>query len=177
MTDESFTSTVGPDGRRYRLEDLVAILMRALKRHADSYCGSSIDRVVLGHPVAFAGAEGPGFARRQALAERRLRSAAEAAGFRDISLVDESTAALEGEEATSGNLMAVDFGGGTFDVSIMTVTPTSWPVVASEGAAIGGEGFDSLLFDAKLSQPLGWSTLTDLGWVGKGSWSRYRCGR
>lgn len=56
---------------------------------------------------------------------------------------------------TDGNLMSVDFGGGTFDVSVMEVTPSAWPVVASEGAAISGERFDALLFDAKLAEPLG----------------------
>lgn len=155
LTDESFTHTVGPDGTRHTLEDLVAILLRALKRQADHYCGTSVDRLVLGHPVVFAGAEGPGFARRQALAEKRLQQAAYRAGFHEVALVDESSAALQGEEMTRGNLMAVDFGGGTFDVSIMEVTPSSWPVVASQGAAIGGERFDAMLFDAKLSGPLG----------------------
>ena len=94
-------------------------------------------------------------AQRQALAEDRLRRAAQKAGFREVTLVDESSAALQGEPMTKGNLMSVDFGGGTFDVSVMEVTPTAWPVVASEGAAIGGERFDALLFDATLADPLG----------------------
>ena len=167
LTDETFTSTKGPDGRRYGLDDLVAILLRGLKRHADRHCGGSVDRLVLGHPVAFVGAEGAGFARRQALAEDRLYRGAEKAGFGQITLVDESSAALQGEEMSTGTLMSVDFGGGTFDVSIMIATPTSWPVVASEGAAIGGEGFDAMLFDAKLSKPLGLVESYRLGMGGK----------
>lgn len=155
LTDESFTSTIGPDGRTHTLEDLVAILLRALKRQADRELGSSVDRVVIGHPVVFVGAEGPGFAKRQARAEERLQRAAERAGFREVVLFDESSAALEGEPMNNGMLMSVDFGGGTFDVSVMAVTPTSWPVVATEGAAIGGERFDALLFDAKVAEPLG----------------------
>jgi hypothetical chaperone protein len=49
----------------------------------------------------------------------------------------------------------------------MIATPTSWPVVASEGAAIGGEGFDAMLFDAKLSKPLGLVESYRLGMGGK----------
>lgn len=51
LTDESFTSTVGPDGKRRTLEDLVAILLRDLKRQADRHCGWTVDQLVLGHPV------------------------------------------------------------------------------------------------------------------------------
>lgn len=51
--------------------------------------------------------------------------------------------------------MAVDFGGGTFDVSVIELTPQSGEVLAIHGAAIGGELFDAALFDAKVCDLLG----------------------
>ena len=50
--------------------------------------------------------------------------------------------------------MAVDFGGGTFDTSIISFAPDGGEVLAIQGAAIGGELFDSLLFDAKVAPAL-----------------------
>ena len=155
LTDESFTSTRGPTGRTYRMENLVSIILAHLKRAADRHCGVEVTRAVIGHPVVFAGALGARFQAQQDLALDRLGRAARQAGFKEVVFVDEATAALQGEDVESGVLMSVDFGGGTFDVSIMDVSPKGWPVLATHGAVIGGERFDSLVFDAKVGPALG----------------------
>ena len=76
------------------------------------------------------------------------------AGFEEVAFLDEPTAALMGEELAQGVVMAVDFGGGTFDVSIIALSPSQGDVLATHGAAIGGELFDSLLFDSKVAPEL-----------------------
>ncbi len=141
--------------QRFTLPELISVILRQLKDAADRQVGAEVTRVVLGHPVLFVGAEGPQFETLQQLALNRLEEAARLAGFTEVAFLDEPTAALIGEELEVGRIMALDFGGGTFDVSVMEVEPGSGEVLAIQGAAIGGELFDALLFDAKLVGPLG----------------------
>jgi hypothetical chaperone protein len=154
LTDRSFKYTTAAWGERYTMPELVAIILRQLKRVNDQRLGADVKRVVLGHPVLFAGASGPDFERLQEHALEQLAEAARLAGFNEVVFLDEPTAALIGESMEDGILMALDFGGGTFDVSIIEFTPAGGDVLALHGAAIGGELFDSLLFDAKVASVL-----------------------
>ena len=154
LTDPNLTATESW-GQRFTLPDLVAVILRQLKTSADRRVGANVRRVVLGHPVLFVGAEGPRFEELQQLALDRLEEAAHHAGFTEVAFLDEPTAALLGEELEEGVMMALDFGGGTFDVSVIELAPDHGEVLAIKGAAIGGELFDALLFDAKLAGPLG----------------------
>jgi hypothetical chaperone protein len=155
LSDCSLTGTEAPWGEFLTIADLVAVVLRRLKAEADRQCGQDVTRVVLGHPVLFVGAEGPQFAEHQRLALVRLEAAARSAGFKEIAFLDEPSAALQGEPLDHGIMAAVDFGGGTFDVAVMEMTEKGGEVLSIHGAPIGGERFDSLLFDATLSGPLG----------------------
>jgi hypothetical chaperone protein len=155
LTDDHFTVTETDWGEAFTLPELVAIILRELKRAGDRHSGRDVRRLVLGHPVLFVGAHGSRFEALQELAIERLEEAAHLAGFDEVGFLDEPTAALLGEELDEGLLMSVDFGGGTFDVSTIRVTPESGEVLSIHGAAVGGELFDSLLFDAKLAGLLG----------------------
>lgn len=141
----------------FSLAGLVAIVLRRLKASADELCGSNVQRLVLGHPVLFAGAEGPEASLRQATALDRLKEAAVLAGFQEVVLLDEPAAAVMDEPLEEGLVLAVDFGGGTFDVALMEFSPGSGEVIGLQGAAVGGELFDRLLFDAKIAPALGLS--------------------
>lgn len=154
LTDQRLTHTDSAWGQRHTIPQLVAIVLGQLKRANDQRLGADVKRVILGHPVLFAGASGPDFEELQAHALEQLDKAARLAGFDEVAFLDEPTAALMGEELDRGVIMAVDFGGGTFDVSIIELTPESGDVLAIHGAAIGGELFDSLLFDAKVASEL-----------------------
>lgn len=154
LTDQRLTHTDSAWGQRHTIPQLVAIVLRQLKRANDRRLGADVKRVVLGHPVLFAGAAGPNFEELQEHALLQLDRAARFAGFEEVAFLDEPTAALMGEELDRGVIMAVDFGGGTFDVSIIELTPDAGDVLAIHGAAIGGELFDSLLFDAKVASEL-----------------------
>lgn len=138
----------------FTLTDLVSVVMRRLKTSADRATGFDVRRVVLGHPVVFVGAEGPYYRERQAVAEDRLRDAAYEAGFTDVVLLEEPTAAVMGEDLPEGMALAADFGGGTFDVAIIKFGPDGGDVVALAGVDVGGEQFDRLLFEAKVAPAL-----------------------
>ncbi len=137
---------------------LVATIFKTLKRRADRRFGCDVRRVVVGHPVAFEGAEGNGFTQRQGLAKARLRKAAEEAGFTDVEMLEEPAAAILYDQ-DEGIVLAADFGGGTFDVSIIELTETTGRVRALAGTPVGGEQFDSLLFQHAIFPQLG--LLTD----------------
>jgi hypothetical chaperone protein len=135
--------------------DLVAIVLRTLKRAADKYTNTNVERVVLGHPVAFVGSEGPEFEQRQALAVERLMAAARQVGFQAIETLEEPSAAAEEEDIPSGLVASLDFGGGTFDVAVIEYHPDGAEVIGLAGASVGGERFDQLLFNAKVAPELG----------------------
>lgn len=156
LADDTWHGTRAPWGSELRPADIVAVLFRELKRQADAYCGADVKRAVLGHPVFFVGAEGKHWERLNDLAKERLKEAAKLAGFNEVSLVEESTAALASEDYVPGIIMALDFGGGTFDVSIVsTDNAEQRRVLASRGVAVGGERFNELLFDGFVAESLG----------------------
>lgn len=137
-------------GRDYSYAEVASTVIRHLKKRADSITGQDVKRAVIGHPVSFHGAEGPRFKMQQRLALDRLRDAAHMAGFNDIQLLEEPAAAVSIEEV-DGRVVALDFGGGTFDVVVIDMQPDRAVVRAMQGAAIGGEDFDEAIFTAKLA--------------------------
>jgi hypothetical chaperone protein len=141
--------------RDFVLPDLVAVILRRLKRAADRYVGADVRRVVLGHPVNFPGTEGANYRALQGAAINQLEKAAQAAGFDESSLFPEPAAALVDEQLERGTVMALDFGGGTFDAALVRFNPAGGTVVALQGASIGGELFNAALFDAKLAPSVG----------------------
>jgi hypothetical chaperone protein len=69
--------------------------------------------------------------------------------------LEEPAAAVQEEELPSGLVVSLDFGGGTFDVAVVNYTEDDAEVIALQGAAIGGEQFDQMLFNAKIATELG----------------------
>jgi len=133
--------------RDFSLPDLVQVVLARLRRVADEAGGERVTRLVLGHPVAFVGTEGSDFKRLQETALERLVAGARQAGFTEIELLEEPAAAVQDEAMARGLLVSVDFGGGTFDTAVVDFSPDAGEVLALEGAAIGGERFDALLFE------------------------------
>jgi hypothetical chaperone protein len=138
--------------RLYTLEDLIAIIVRALRSAAQEQFGDIGTAVVVGRPVHFAGATDGA---DTALALRRLRAAIQAGGFEHITFEFEPVAAayaygmrLDREET----VLIVDCGGGTSDLSLLRLGPAAGPnapgayqVLGTDGVAIGGDTFDSML--------------------------------
>jgi hypothetical chaperone protein len=145
-------------GVDFSMSDRIASILRTMKSRADRVTGRDVRRAVLGHPVVFEGAEGPRFTELQALAEETLLDAARFAGFEEVHLMPEPSAAVIDEPMHSGTALAVDFGGGTFDVAIIEFRPDEANVTGLQGVAVGGERFDAMLFDHFVASELG---LTD----------------
>src|SRR5262249_50431015 len=146
-----------------KLENLVAMVLRRIRELAEKATGTSLDDVTVGRPAAFSANPDD-----DALAERRLRSASELAGFKNIRFVIEPIAAALAYEATltSDELVLVaDFGAGTSDLTLMRLGPSRrgaadrrGDVVASAGVSIGGDRFDAEMMRHKLLPYFGLGT-------------------
>ncbi|HYM67341.1 MAG TPA: Hsp70 family protein [Patescibacteria group bacterium] len=138
---------------------LVSVVLRRLKEEADRATGHAVGSVVLGHPVVFAGADPDNRAASDAEAFRRLEQAASEAGFTTVAFLPEPTAAVIGEPTHHGVEVAVDFGGGTFDVAVLDSREGEPRIAATAGIAIGGEMLDGVLFETSVGPALGLDAL------------------
>ncbi len=159
-------------GRRLTLEDLIARILRDLRKNAEHQFGISIRSAVVGRPVHFVGAENE---EGDTYAESRLRSAFESAGYEFVEFEMEPVAAAHYYESTLDHdelIFIGDFGGGTSDFSLVHVGPTvrrnnvsgSGSIVGNAGVGIAGDAFDAKLIRHLVSPALGaGSQLRSLG--------------
>ena len=143
-------------GRHYQIEELTALLLRAIKERIDEHTGADAETAVFGRPVRFS--DRPD---EDALAERRLETAAELAGFKNVVFFYEPVAACV-EYAIAMDrrqrLMVVDIGGGTCDVCVMEFGGASGAaerlaesqILGVAGVPVAGDAIDREILRAKL---------------------------
>ncbi len=156
IADGSFRET-SVYGQRFRIEDLVAVILKAMRMEAEKRCGDLGSGVVSGRPVQFAGSEA-----NEDLALRRLTLAYNQAGFSQVRFVEEPLAAadfhLRGETQDALCLIA-DLGGGTSDFSLVQLTKTAdgatRRTVGHAGIAVAGDVFDFRIVQNAVSPKLG----------------------
>ena len=118
-------------------QEIAAHIMRAVRRVAEDALGEPVTRAVVTVPAYFDDAQ------RQA-----TRDAGQIAGLDVVRILNEPTAAAlaYGAHRVSGGRRVIavfDLGGGTFDISIMSVENGIFEVVATGGdSALGGEDWD-----------------------------------
>jgi hypothetical chaperone protein len=139
----------------FTVASLVAVVLRRLKMEADEATGGDARRLVLGHPVVFAGADRAHLEESEAEAFKRLREAATEDGFEHIEFMAEPVAAVVGEKEHARVEVAVDFGGGTFDVAVMDSRDGTPRISGTAGVAVGGEMLDGVLFETVVGPALG----------------------
>ncbi len=136
MGNPSFRFNV--DGEDYLPETLSAIILKKLKNDAEERLGKEIKKAVISVPAYFKDAQ------REA-----TKQAGDIAGLEVIRIINEPTAAalaygLDKEE--DQNILIYDFGGGTFDVTILKVSGHEFTVLATDGdPQLGGSDIDALL--------------------------------
>ncbi|WP_313347720.1 molecular chaperone HscC [Stenotrophomonas sp.] len=148
LTAATFKRQMGTDhestlgGRRFRPEELSALVLRSLIADAESALGEKVTEAVISVPAYFSDAQ-----------RKATRAAGELAGIRVERLINEPTAAAlayglrdrEGE----GRVLVLDLGGGTFDVSLLELFDGVVEVHASAGDTfLGGEDFLEVLLQA-----------------------------
>ncbi|WP_136523449.1 Hsp70 family protein [Geomonas ferrireducens] len=149
-------------GKKYGIDDLVAIILRRIKAKGEAYVGHPVDSVVLGRPVVFSED-----AEKDALAQLRLEKAARKAGFSHIHFQFEPVAAaLSFEETLSAGTEKLvfigDFGGGTSDFTVIKVkggafdrTDRRSDVLSIGGVYTAGDKFDSQIMWEKIAKYFG----------------------
>jgi hypothetical chaperone protein len=159
LASRSFRST-NVYNRVYTLEQLIALIVTQLKAKAKAVP----DRVVVGRPVHFVNDEDD--AEGDAFAEARLRTAIEAAGFREVHFEMEPVAAAYQYEAalTRNELVLIaDFGGGTTDLCLVDVGPDARKLArkrvrATDGVGLAGDAFDQRIIQHAIAPQLGRGT-------------------
>ena len=123
--------------------EISALILRQLKRSAERFFGGPVTKAVITVPAYFNDAQ------RQA-----TKDAGRIAGLEVLRLVNEPTAAslAYGLDKKQNGIVAVyDFGGGTFDISILKLHDQIFEVIATNGDThLGGDDIDNLLITIAL---------------------------
>jgi molecular chaperone DnaK len=131
---------VSASGKEYSPPEVSAMILQKLKQSAEEYLGQPVARAVITVPAYFNDAQ------RQA-----TKDAGQIAGLEVMRIVNEPTAAAlaYGLDKKKDETIAVfDFGGGTFDISILEVGEGVVEVKATNGDThLGGDNLDHRVID------------------------------
>ncbi len=132
-------------GKRYSPPEVSARILMKLKRAAEEYLGEKVTEAVITVPAHFNDAQ------RQA-----TKDAGRIAGLEVKRIVNEPTAAAlaYGLDKGKDHIIAVyDFGGGTFDVSVLEVGEKVVEVISTNGDThLGGDDIDARVMDWLLAE-------------------------
>ena len=126
--------------RTFSPEEISSMILRKMKEISESYLGEPVENAVITVPAYFNDSQ-----------RSSTMDAGKIAGLNVLRIINEPTAAaiaygLENKSDEEINVLIFDLGGGTFDVSILSLDEGIFEVSATAGDThLGGEDFDSMM--------------------------------
>jgi L1 cell adhesion molecule like protein len=153
-----FTVVSGPGGtpiieveykgekKQFKAEEISSMVLTKMKEIAEAYLGKEVKNAVITVPAYFNDSQ------RQA-----TKDAGSIAGLNVLRIINEPTAAAIAygldQKGDEKNVLIFDLGGGTFDVSLLTIEEGIFEVKATAGDThLGGEDFDNRMVDYFLQE-------------------------
>ena len=128
--------------KKFQAEQISSMVLTKMKDIAEEYLGKSVKSAVITVPAYFNDSQ-----------RIATKDAGTIAGLNVIRIINEPTAAaiaygMDKQSEQEKNVLVFDLGGGTFDVSLLTIEEGIFEVKATNGDThLGGEDFDNKLVD------------------------------
>jgi molecular chaperone DnaK len=140
VADSNGNARVEARGKQYTPQEISAFILQKLKKSAEAYLGQTVEDAVITVPAYFNDSQ------RQA-----TKDAGRIAGLNVLRIINEPTASAlaYGLDKQKNETIAVyDFGGGTFDISILEVGDNVVEVKSTNGDThLGGDDIDERVMD------------------------------
>ena len=140
IVNRNGAAAVEIDGKSYTPQEISAKILTKMKNDAEAYLGTTVTDAVITVPAYFNDAQ-----------RKATQDAGKIAGLNVLRIINEPTAASlaygidKKEEET---ICVVDFGGGTFDVSVIEAGDGAFEVLSTDGNAfLGGKDADKKIVD------------------------------